>query len=77
MTSPVTQVAEVAVKTAVSGFVKLPSAEENGIISKTAPTAIIAAKLRTIVAAGSRDLLLGFITGILKTTSVSEEAYAS
>ena len=37
VTSPVTQVALTAVKTASSGFVKLRSAEETGSINSTAP----------------------------------------
>jgi hypothetical protein len=63
--SPVTQVADTAVKTAVTGSVNDCSFDENGIISTIAPTAITTKKLITITEVGLIALLtffLGFFT---------------
>jgi len=53
--SPVTQVAEVAVKRASRGLVYLPGAVETGKSSSVLPMAIITRKVTTTVKGGERE----------------------
>ncbi len=51
--SPVTQVAEVAVNSASSGWVKPPAAEDTGSVSRKVPARISSTKLTTITRTGA------------------------
>jgi hypothetical protein len=60
--SPVTQVADVAVKSAVRKFTGgCPGLDAIGRLSKNAPQKITARKLNTIILVGSRDIYLLFL----------------
>ena len=51
--TPLTQTADVAVKSAMSGVVDAPSAAATGSMSRTVPAATSAAKPRTRTSAGA------------------------
>jgi len=59
MTSPVTQVAEVAVKRALMNPMLIPSLEAIGRFNRNAPMKMIKAKLDTMILVG--EILVSFI----------------